>query len=115
MVNETVVLLVRRDHAATHVTGWGQRAGQVDFGAILVPRAHSSGDVAFELFSRAFAHQIDGGRRVSRAGHQASRTAQHFDTVVDGHVRKALRRHLRCDIQRRRNAIELVIIYRVPT
>ena len=85
-IHEGLLFLVRRDKTPAHITGFGQRARHVDFGAIAIPGACFSRNVRLEVFGRALAHQVDGGRRRACTAHQAGGAAHDLDAVVDDHV-----------------------------
>ncbi|MNZ50040.1 hypothetical protein D3C78_678210 [compost metagenome] len=86
VVQVGVAVLVGAHEATTQGAFGVERAGHVTFGTVVVPVAGKAAHGSLEVMSRALAHQVDGGRRVAGAGHQAGGALDDFDAVVDGHV-----------------------------
>ncbi|MCY1453293.1 hypothetical protein D3C76_952560 [compost metagenome] len=86
MVDVGVLVLQGSDKAAAHAAGVVQRTGDITFGAVIVPGANSAADRSLEVLGRFLAHQVDGGGRVTSAGHQAGRALDDFDAVEAGGV-----------------------------
>ncbi|MNI54659.1 hypothetical protein D3C73_1095620 [compost metagenome] len=82
-----MVVLVGRHDAAAHAAGFVQRRGQVQRAAIGVPIAGADADVGLEFTAGGvFAHQVDGRRRIARAGQQAGGPPHNFHAVIDDGV-----------------------------
>ncbi|MNO85413.1 hypothetical protein D3C76_767860 [compost metagenome] len=85
-VHEAVPGAVEHDCAPAKGTLVIERAADVDLATVVVPR--SSADFGLHLIGIAWAlaHQVDGCRRRTGALHQAVRTANKLDAVIDCHV-----------------------------
>ncbi len=86
VVEVGAAVLVDPDKAPAQVAGFGQRAGNVPFAAVVVPGTDGAGDRSLELFGRPLADQVDGGRRVTGAGHQAGGALDDLHPVEGRHV-----------------------------
>ena len=93
--HERVFVLIGRHGAAAHVAAVGERAANVDLGAVIVPAASPYLDAGLEVAGRFFADQVD--RRTGRAGtgQQAGCSLEDFHPVIDGHVAQGLPRRVR--------------------
>ena len=81
LVDEAVGIPVRGDDATAPGAAVIEWAGGVEFASVVVPAADGAGERDFLLVQWPLADQVDGGRRVARAGHQAGSAAHHFDAV----------------------------------
>jgi len=86
VVQVRLAILVHADKTPAHVAGLRQWAGDVAFGAVVVPGTEGLGYRGLEGSRRLFANQVDRGRRVAGAAQQAGRPLDDFQVVVHRHV-----------------------------
>ena len=85
-VGEIVAVFIGQHRTAAQLAVKGQRAGGIDFRAVVVPAAGAGRKLELGLGRRHLAHQVDGAARVARAIEQAGSAAQHLDPVELRHV-----------------------------
>ena len=112
MIHERVLVLVGGYRPAADVAGLGQRAADVQFGAVIVPTARAQFDMALEFMGRFLADQVDRGAEGPRTGEQAGRPLEYFHPVVDGHVTERIARGVADVAGRRGNPVVLEVVDR---
>ncbi|MNF52706.1 hypothetical protein D3C84_340630 [compost metagenome] len=86
MIEVGVFVLIGADEAPAQAAAVVQRSGDIAFGAVGVPGADGTADRGLERFGRLLANQVDRGRGVAGAGHQAGSALDHFNTVQGGRI-----------------------------
>ncbi|MNH04790.1 hypothetical protein D3C79_640960 [compost metagenome] len=86
VIHEVLTVGVGRDHAPTQLAVKGQRPGQVDFAAVVVPGTGRGVELELVVVQWALAHQVDHAAWITGTGQQAAGTAQDFNVVVGSHV-----------------------------
>ena len=88
MIAERVGIFLCHDQARAQAAILRQRHVEVRAQAPFVPTAIGGVGTAAEFETRAFADQVNGGRRVARAAQQAIGAANDVDTFVHVHVQR---------------------------
>ncbi|MNE61926.1 hypothetical protein D3C80_1571750 [compost metagenome] len=109
-VHERVVVLLGGKEAPPNSTVIRQRARDVSFCAVVVPRANACLNVRFEFACWTLADHVDHGTGVTCPRHQAGCATDDFDTVVQPHVHKRTGHVTRLVILIGRHTIKLIDI-----
>ena len=73
-------------HHRTAAQAIAQGTGDITFHTQLVPGTDGTAEGHLQVFGRALAHHVDGGRGIAGAAHQAVGAAHHFDALVLGGI-----------------------------
>ncbi|MNN39438.1 hypothetical protein D3C81_1534760 [compost metagenome] len=87
IIDEAVGVAVGRHDPAAQGAVVVERAGGVDFAAVVVPGAGAAGEGDLLLGQWPLADHVDGCRRVAGTGHQAGGPAYHLDPIEHRQVR----------------------------
>ncbi|MNJ29755.1 hypothetical protein D3C77_243340 [compost metagenome] len=114
-VVEELVVLIGRAQTAPDVPGLGERAGDVELGAVGVPTAGRCRELELVVVQGPLAHQVDGAAGVAAARIETVDPAQELDVVVLGQVELADRAVAGDRSVHRRTAVELDVRHREAT
>ena len=77
------LVLEAGDQSRANFSVGEDRPGNIGFDAPKLPASRRDGEGSGEGRGRLLADQIDGRRRIARAGHQAGGAAHHLDPIID--------------------------------